>query len=339
MTLPLGVAAHVGQGLAGELDHVGGPAAELGGGRRVDLGDGQDPGALPELLHQTMERLVEVAVGQDAGAQPEDVVAQVADDPVQLLHRVLEAGRRSVAAGQQGRSLQAHPDREQGLDGPVMELLGDPLAVLEHGQALQLLLQPGILEGDGCLLGEGLDQLHGRLPQGRAALGVGHRQRAQGAATRREGTNRAGPTPARTIGWAARSSADASWSATASPVRSTSPVTDPDAGKVAPCSSLGEQPVGGLDPQARPPRREGQAGQVGADQRPGVAHHQGEQLAGIDAGQDRRGDRPDRLQPPRPVLGLLIQVASGSPPRPGWPAGPGPARRRRRSPRRRASRQ
>jgi hypothetical protein len=38
-----------------------------------------------------VEGLVELAVGQDARAQAEDVVAQVADDPVQLLDGVLEA--------------------------------------------------------------------------------------------------------------------------------------------------------------------------------------------------------------------------------------------------------
>ena len=67
--------------------------------------------------------------------------------------------RELVVAGQQGRALEAHADREQGLDGAVVQLLGDPLAVLEHGQALQLALEAAVLEGDRGLLGEGLDQL------------------------------------------------------------------------------------------------------------------------------------------------------------------------------------
>ena len=163
----LGVAAHVRQGLAGQLDDVAGPAGQLGRHRRVDLGDGQHPGALAELLDQPLEGLVELAVGEDAGAQAEDVVAQVADDPVQLLDGVLEAATEVVVAGQQGRALEAHADREQGLDGAVVQLLGDPLAVLEHGQALQLALEAAVLEGDRGLLGEGLDQLHGS-PRGAA---------------------------------------------------------------------------------------------------------------------------------------------------------------------------
>src|SRR5512132_1703848 len=238
----LSVAADVGEGLAGQLDHVGGPAGQLGGRLRVDLGDGQHAGALAELLDEVLQRLVELAVGQDAGPQPEDVVAQVADDPVQLLHGVLEAAAELGVAGQQGRALQAHADREQGLDGPVVQLLGDPLAVLEHGQALQLPLEAGVLQGHGGLLGESLYQLHGRLAQGRATAGVGNGQRAQDAAPHGQGTSRAGPAPAATIGWATRGSAEASARTTALPVRMTSPVTDPSAAKTAPRSRSAPSP-------------------------------------------------------------------------------------------------
>ena len=69
-----GVAADVGEGLAGQLDQVAGPAGQLGRGRRVDLGDGHHPGALAEL-DQALQRLVELAVGQDPRAQAEDVAA------------------------------------------------------------------------------------------------------------------------------------------------------------------------------------------------------------------------------------------------------------------------
>jgi hypothetical protein len=96
-------------GLAGQLDHVAGPAGQLGGRLRVDLGDGQHPGALLELLDQAVEGLVELAVGQDPWAQAEDVVAQVADDPVQLLDGVLEAAAELGVAGQQGRACRPIP--------------------------------------------------------------------------------------------------------------------------------------------------------------------------------------------------------------------------------------
>jgi hypothetical protein len=64
------VAAHVGEGLAGQLDDLGGPAGQLGGRGRVDLGDGQDPGALAEVGDQVVQGLIELAVGQDAGRSP-----------------------------------------------------------------------------------------------------------------------------------------------------------------------------------------------------------------------------------------------------------------------------
>ena len=122
------------------------------------------------------------------------------------------------------------------------------------------------------------------------------------------GMNSAGPTPAATIGWAIRSSAEASARATALPVRSTSPVTDPDAGKVRSSELLGQEPVGGFDDQVVGSGGEGQGGQVGADQLPGVAHDEAEQLAGVGAGQDRGGDGPDGLQPPGAIPRFLVEL-------------------------------
>jgi hypothetical protein len=55
-------------------------------------------------------------------------------------------------------------------------------------------------------------------------------------------------------------------------------------------------------------RGQGQGGQVGAGQLPGVAHDQGQRLAGVGPGQDGGGDGPDGLQPPGAVSGLLVQL-------------------------------
>jgi hypothetical protein len=255
-----------------------------------------------------LEGLVEVAVGQDARAQAEDVVAQVADDPVQLLDGVLEAGTQVVVAGQQGRALQAHPDREQGLDGAVVQLLGDPLAVLEHGQPVQLALEPGVLQGDRGLLGEGLDQLHVGVAQRRAALGVRNRQRAEGGAAYGQGDEqrRADPRPDDRLD-AARVGPGVGQSHRLAGAQHL-PGHRPRGREGCSSELLGEDPVGGLDHQPVGPRGQGEGGQVGADQLPGLAHHQGEQLGGVDAGKDRAGDGPDRLQPPGAVPGLLVQL-------------------------------
>src|SRR4029453_4557314 len=45
-------------GLAGQLDHVAGPAGQLGGPPGVDPGDGPDPGARLELPHPARGGLV-----------------------------------------------------------------------------------------------------------------------------------------------------------------------------------------------------------------------------------------------------------------------------------------
>ena len=70
----------------------------------------------------------------------------------------------------------------------------------------------------------------------------------------------------------------------------------------------GQQPVGRLNGQALAVHRQGQGGQVGAGQRPGVPHDQPEQLAGVGPGQDGGADGPDGLEPLGAVVGLLVQV-------------------------------
>ena len=204
-----------------------------------------------------------------------------------------------------GPSPEAHADREQGLDGAVVQVLGDPLAVLEHGQALQLTWR-GVLEGDRGLLGEGLDQLHVGLAEQRAAAGgVGHRERAEGAAAHR-GTNTAGPGPGG-HDRALRGSAPASARTTALPVRMTSPVTEPSAGKTAPSSWPASSP------SASTARRFSSVGRARVARSapasaPGRRHHQPEQSGGVGPGQDGGADGPDGLQPLGAVLGLLVQV-------------------------------
>jgi hypothetical protein len=68
----------------------------------VDLDDRDHSDLLLQLRGQPVQGLVELAVGQDAGTQPENVVAQVTDDPVQLLHGSTDAALQVRVAGQQG---------------------------------------------------------------------------------------------------------------------------------------------------------------------------------------------------------------------------------------------
>src|SRR6266511_1831802 len=138
-----GVPDHVGQRLADQLHQVAGVRAERGGDLLVDLDHGGDAGGRGDLVGHPPQHLVDVAAGQHPGPQPEDVAAQVADDPVQLADRAVQpAGDLRLAGARRGR-LQAHADREQRLDGAVVQVPGDALALLHDRQAAQLAVDAG----------------------------------------------------------------------------------------------------------------------------------------------------------------------------------------------------
>ena len=90
--------------------------SKLGGHRRVDVGDRHDRRARLELRAQLADRLAELPVGEDARAQTEDVVAQIADRTVDVLDRVLEPCSDLGVVRERGRALQPHPHGEQRLD-------------------------------------------------------------------------------------------------------------------------------------------------------------------------------------------------------------------------------
>src|SRR6266567_4037072 len=153
-----GVAAHVGERLARQLDDLGRAGSQRRGGVGVDLGDRHHAAAVAELLHHLLQRRPELPVGQDPRLQPEDVVAQVTDDPVQLFHGRLDPLHRLPLADQRGGPLQAEPDGEQRLDGAVVQLPCDPLPVLQRLQPVDLTLKPGLLQHHRRLPGEHLRQ-------------------------------------------------------------------------------------------------------------------------------------------------------------------------------------
>src|SRR5207249_9205459 len=83
----LRVPADVRQGLAGDLDEVRRAGRELRGDLRIDVDDGDDSGSRLEILGEIAQGLVELPVRQDARSKTEDVVAQVANHAVDLVHR------------------------------------------------------------------------------------------------------------------------------------------------------------------------------------------------------------------------------------------------------------
>ncbi len=70
--------------------------------------------------------------------------------------------RAAASAGsvphQVGHVLQREPDAVEALDDPVVEVLADPGPLVDDGQALDLLVQTGILDGDAGVKREHLRQ-------------------------------------------------------------------------------------------------------------------------------------------------------------------------------------
>ncbi len=153
-----GVTPHVRERLASELYDVG----RLRGQGRcdgwIDVDDRDDLGLGLELLCQLLQGPAEVSVGKDAGAQSEDVVAQVSYRAVDLFDRALEPASDLWIVGRRRGPLQAHANGEQRLDDPVVQLLRDALSLLEQletGQvalrSLRLLVETRVLDRDAGL--------------------------------------------------------------------------------------------------------------------------------------------------------------------------------------------
>lgn len=83
----------------------------------------------------------------------------------------LGAGR--VAVDQSGRGLGRQPQREQLLADRVVQLMGEPGALLGDGELPAALVQPGVGEGDRRMLGEDRQQLLVLGGETAAALGFG----------------------------------------------------------------------------------------------------------------------------------------------------------------------
>src|SRR5438034_2005786 len=101
----LGVTGDVGEGFAGQLHDVSRVSREAGRQSRVDCHlDLLDVSRL-ELVPKVVKRLLELAIGKDARAQAEDVVAEVSYDSVELIHRPLDPGAGLRVGRDQGRAL------------------------------------------------------------------------------------------------------------------------------------------------------------------------------------------------------------------------------------------
>ena len=84
-----------------------------------------------------------------AGAlgESEDGRADVLDRHVELVDRRLDTpDDLGIAAGQPNRALQRQARREEALDDRVVQISGDPLAVVDERQGLHRAVQPGVVD-------------------------------------------------------------------------------------------------------------------------------------------------------------------------------------------------
>jgi hypothetical protein len=159
----VGVLRGVRQGLAHDLEQVGdervghdlrrAPAAMSSRGRTS---------AFTSYSRASSARPRDRPIRGVPGAELEDVVAQLPDravDPVDgVVSRV--SARVGVPAPMSGAGgLEAHPDGEQRLDDPVVELAGDAVALVLDGQRAQPLAEQGVLDRGPGLGGEDEEEL------------------------------------------------------------------------------------------------------------------------------------------------------------------------------------
>ena len=106
------------------------------------------------------QRADQIVVVEQLRAEAHDEVADVADRHVEGVDRSVDAGPRLVAilVHELGQVLERQADRVDALDDPVVEVLGDPLALVDDGQALDLFVEPGVLDGDAGVQREHLDE-------------------------------------------------------------------------------------------------------------------------------------------------------------------------------------
>ena len=108
-------------------------------------------------------------------AQAEDRRPDDLDGLVEVVHRPRHAFGGLLVLDEAACALQGHTGGEQPLDRQVVQVPGDSVAVLEHGDLLGVLAAFRQLHGDGGLGGEGLEGLgllrreHGGRPASRAS--------------------------------------------------------------------------------------------------------------------------------------------------------------------------
>src|SRR5664279_1349939 len=131
------------------------------------LGDGLgyaqldvDHRVVPVFLDQSCDPANQRRPLQELGPQAENEVANVLDGQMDRLDRSLYSGRGigAIVVHELGYVLERETDGIHVLDDPIVQVLRDPLPLVDDCQSLELLMQPRVLDGDSGVEGECLDE-------------------------------------------------------------------------------------------------------------------------------------------------------------------------------------
>ena len=89
-------------------------------------------------MGELLQGVGEVAGGEHARAESEDVAAHVADDAVDLADELLDAIGETRITDDRSGPLQSDTDREQRLDDAVVQVARDSLPILDHPETRYL---------------------------------------------------------------------------------------------------------------------------------------------------------------------------------------------------------
>jgi hypothetical protein len=89
-----------------------------------------------------------VAIGEDARPLSEHIVAEIAYHAVDAVDGGRELWSRYQVVEGRCQCLEVHPGAEQRLDHALVEVVRDALALAQHGQAIELVPCPAVLQRD-----------------------------------------------------------------------------------------------------------------------------------------------------------------------------------------------
>ena len=130
--------------------------------RQLDVHDR----VVAELFDECSETSEQRGPAQELRAQPKDEVADVADRQVEGVDGPLDAldDLVGVLGDELRHVLERQPDGVDALDDPVVEVLADALALVDDGEPVDLLVQPGVLDRDRRHAGRTSRRVPGRSP-------------------------------------------------------------------------------------------------------------------------------------------------------------------------------